>query len=429
LRKVLAGALALLVVAACSNSKNNTTTGDGGGGSSGGKVAVNEPGVTDSTIRIGGVASVTNPLGSPYASSFDGVQAYVDMVNAQGGIYGRHIELVSKRDDKTASNDSQAQALLSQDNVFAVLPVTTLLFTGADTFARAGVPTFGWNINAEWASTPTDPKPNLFGHAGSFLCADCATPLAPYVAQQAKLHKLGVLAYSVPQSKDCSAGIFKSVAKWGGAAQLDLAYIDSSLSFGVTDLAVQVTKMKAAGVDFVITCMDTQGVVTLAKEMKKQGLKALQLLPNGYDHQFVGDYGDLFQGSYVQTYFTPFETSPKSKGLSDYLEWMKKSGKPTTENSMDAWLNAALFVEGLRKAGPNFTRQKVVDAINAMTHFTADGLLAGVDWTRGHTELVSTCVGMSKISGSGFVPTFTKDGKPFICFDPSAPTLTPTYAS
>jgi len=206
-----------------------------------------------------------------------------------------------------------------------------------------------------------------------------------------------------------------------------MPYLDASLNFGVTDLSVQVTKMKQAGIDFVITCMDTQGVVTLAKEMKKQGLHAIQLLPNAYDHQFVQDYGDLFEGSYVQTYFTPFETANKPKGLTEFLDWMQKLGKPPTENAMDAWLNAALFVEGLKQAGPNFSRQKVVDAINALTHFTADGLLGGVDWTRGHTQLVSTCVTLSKITNSSFKLSFTKGDKPFVCFDPNAPTVSPTY--
>ena len=65
--------------------------------------------------------------------------------------------------------------------------------------------------------------------------------------------------------------------------------------------------MKDAGVDFVTTCMDTNGVVTLAKEMEKQGLDAAQYLPNGYDHEFLEEYGDLFEGSIVRTDFVPFE--------------------------------------------------------------------------------------------------------------------------
>lgn len=59
------GAMALLAVA-CSNSESSTRTSDGGEAE---KVAVDAPGVTDSEIRVGGVASVTNPLGGSTAGS------------------------------------------------------------------------------------------------------------------------------------------------------------------------------------------------------------------------------------------------------------------------------------------------------------------------------------------------------------------------
>ena len=65
--------------------------------------------------------------------------------------------------------------------------------------------------------------------------------------------------------------------------------------------------MKQAGVDLVTTCMDTNGVVTLAKEMKKQSLDAIQYLPDAYDHTFLKSYGDLFEGSVVRTDFTQWE--------------------------------------------------------------------------------------------------------------------------
>src|SRR6266567_8658564 len=95
---------------------------------------VDQPGVTATQINVGGVVAKTNPLGGDYAASFNGVKAYFDMVNASKdkGIYGRKLKLTSQRDDQVSMNQQEAQALLSEDNVFAVLPVATLLFTGAN---------------------------------------------------------------------------------------------------------------------------------------------------------------------------------------------------------------------------------------------------------------------------------------------------------
>ena len=411
-------AVVLLAAVACGNSPAKSSEDAPGTNTDGSQVAVDQPGVTDTEIRVGGVASTTNPLGGKYSDAFDGVQAYFDMVNDQGGIYGRKLVLAAKRDDKLANNKSEVQGLLSQDNVFAVLPVATLLFTGADLLVQQNVPTFGWDINTEWSGTPSDPKLNLFGQTGSYLCFNCATAVLPWLAQKIGAHKIGLLAYSVPQSADCADGVNASFDKYGPQTDSSIAFTDKSLSYGASDLSVQVSKMKDAGVDLISTCMDTNGVVTLAKEMKKQQLDAVQYLPNGYDHQFLSEFGDLFQGSYVRTDFVQWEVQDKPQGLQEYLDWIAKEGAEPSENSVTGWLNADLFVRGLQAAGPNFSRQSLIDAINKMTEYTADGLVYKVNWTIAHTQDQSDttwCQFISKIQDSKFDPVFSEPGKPFVC--------------
>jgi ABC-type branched-subunit amino acid transport system substrate-binding protein len=387
--------------------------------------AVDAPGVTATEIKVGGVASVTNPLGGSYGGAFDGVQAYFDMVNSSGGIYGRKLVLDQKQDDSAVNNKSAVDALISSD-IFAVLPVATLLFSGADDLVKANIPTFGWTINPEWAGTPEAPRSNLFGQTGSYLGFSDARPNLPYLIGKLKRHKIGVLAYNVPQSADCADGVKNSVAKYGKALDEEIAYLDKTLSFGEKNLSVQVGKMRDAGVDMVTTCMDTNGVVTLATEMDKQGLDAVQYLPNGYDHDFLEQYGDLFEGSIVRTDFAIWELPAKDqpKGLKDYQTWMKKAGKELTENSAAAWVNAAQFVAALKAAGPSFDRQKVIDATNAMTDFTADGMVSAVDWTKQHTGPKDPNGGCDMdfvVKDGKFDPVYSKPGKPFLCVDGTNP--------
>ena len=45
---------------------------------------------------------------------------------------------------------------------------------------------------------------------------------------------------------------------------------------------------------------------------------------------------------------------------------------------------------GLKAAGPNFTRQKVVDATNKITNYTAGGIVAPINWTTAHQDQVSS---------------------------------------
>jgi branched-chain amino acid transport system substrate-binding protein len=385
---------------------------------------VDQPGVTSTEIRVGGVVSKTNPLGGDYSSAFDGVKAYFNMVNAskEKGIYGRKLNLSSERDDQVANNRQEAQALLSEDNVFAVLPIASLLFTGADVLGQSGVPTFGWNINAEWGSEQAPGPPNLFGEKGSFLCFTCANALGPLFAKTVKAKKLGVLAYTVPQSADCAKGVQASFQKYPTAK---IEVIDTSLSFGVTDVSGPVSEMKDKGVDLVTTCMDNNGTLTVAKEMKKQGLDAIQYLPNSYNQQFIEENAQFFQGSYALTFFTPFEVKQKPKGLKDFQKWMKKGGFEQNENAMSGWISADMFYQGLKAAGPDFTRQKVIDAVNANTNYTANGLLGGIDWRTAHQqESVNGCVVLSKIENGKFKPAFGEPGKPFVCY-PNEPDKLP----
>jgi branched-chain amino acid transport system substrate-binding protein len=432
------GAVVVVVAlaAACGNAEPSAgpdDTGDssgddsgddsGGGDPTGSFPSVDAPGVTDTEIKVGGVASVTNPIGGSYGNAFDGVEAYFDMINAAGGIYGRQLVLEERKDDSAVNNKAMVGELLDAD-IFAVLPVHTLLFTGADDLVAAGVPTFGWTINPEWSGDDTNPKANLFGQSGSYLgLGEPAAPY-PYLADELGVSKVGILAYAVPQSAQCAETVERSFEEWAGATDAEVVFSDANLAFGDKNLSVQVSAMKDAGVDFVTTCLDTNGVVTLATEMDKQGLDAIQYLPNGYDHAFVEQFGDLFEGSIVRTDFVPFEVPEEDRpeGLADFLSQMDELGLTPTENTVAGWMNAALFVDGLKAAGPDFDRQKVIDALNAMTDWTGDGLTFGVDWTKQHTGVARDqffCQSFVTIEDGAFVTNFGEPGKPFTCVDGS----------
>src|SRR5437764_781639 len=109
-----------------SGSKKSTTSTSGGAQQS--FPPVNQPGVTASEIRVTGVAAATNPTGNSYGSAFDGVQAYFDMVNSEGGIYGRKLAIGKRRDDMLGNNRREVLAAIEQDKPFAVLPAATVLF-------------------------------------------------------------------------------------------------------------------------------------------------------------------------------------------------------------------------------------------------------------------------------------------------------------
>lgn len=415
-------AAALVIASACGNSRST-----GGAASSSGAQRV---GITDSEIKVGGVASVTNGLGGTYGDAFDGAQAYFDALNATGGVDGRKITMVKARDDngQSSRNATQVRALVEQDGVFAVLPVATLSFGGADYLAKSGVPTFGWNINAEW-SGPS----NFFGEKGSHLCFDCPNAWSSYVAKQLGVTKVGVLTYTAVQSQDCAKGWQSSVDQIGASkAGLQMVFKDTSLQFSFTpgELAADIDKMKSSGLQLLFTCIDGGGSARVGQALKDNGLPVIQTLPNGYDSKLVADNAAVLEGDYVTVGFFPFEAEQKPAALQRFIDAMKAKGKQPNENSLAGWINADLFVAGLRAAGRDVTRQSLVDAINSMTGYTADGIRPDpTNWKIAHTQTTKTdCVAVLQVQSGKLVPVFGKPGKPMICFDLDKVDLAnPTY--
>lgn len=430
-------AVVVLLSGACGNSKESSVPNDEGTDktsetrtNSQEKVAVDAPGVTDTEIQVSGIASVENPLGGSYGSAFDGVEAYFKMVNEeQGGIYGRTLVLKNKHDDKFTNNKQEVSAVLSQDKPFAVLPIATLLFTGADDLVAAGIPTFGWGVDRAWIGDETNKKLNLFTETG-YVCFDCDSPGYPWMAQHFRASKVGVLAYTADQSRSCADGMTKSFDKYGPAVGASVAFADKALQYGEKNFATQVSAMKDAGVQLVLTCMDTNAVIALAQEMKTQELDAKQMLPNGYDEDLLAEYGDLLEGSMVRTDFVGWESPYKPVGLQQFITWMDKSGKKRTELAMKGWLNAALFVAGLRDAGPAFDQQKLIDAINKMTAWKADGLIHGVNWTTAHFKQEKpweSCAYTPIIRDSKLTPELVEGDKAFSCASGKDPSKVESY--
>jgi len=432
LRIVATCAVIALLAAACGNagsSKATDTTAPSGSTGSGSttpntdlttNVHVDAPGVTDTEIHVASVTTNSNnPTGS-YAPFTDGVKAYFEMVNSKGGIYGRKLKLTSERDDQLGSNRQQVQASLSQDNAFATF-IATVLFTGADLLAQANQPVFMWNINKEFTGHPT------FFANDAALCFTCAGHATPWLAKQLGATKVGILAYTVDQSKDCATGIKASFAKYPTAK---IVTDDESLAFA-QQLGPQVTKMKQEGVQLVLTCVDLQESFTLAKEMQKQGLNAVQSLPNGYDQDFVAKNADLLNGSIVVPQFTAFEQTPQIQEIKDLFKWSDKIGVKVKELTAVGWQVASQLYTGLVGAGPHFTQAKVVSYLNTLTHYTDNGFLAPLNWTTGHIDPVAhpevrgkeECANYVKIINGKFVPQYTEPDKPWVCFTTSDPTV------
>lgn len=386
------------------------------------------PGVTDSEVLVGGVAAITSPVGDNFGYIFDGVKAYFEKVNSEGGVHGRTLRLIAEYDDNTqaSKNLASVRALVEEDRVFAVIPVATPIFAGASYLADRNIPTFGWVINSEWALSEA-----LMG-AGTDgdICLDCAETFTylPFIAKLMGVSKVGVIAYSAAQSKQCAEGQQAALKKYG----FDVAFTETSLTFGFTDVSAQIARIRDSGIELLATCMDGDGSARVSKALREAGLKNIkQYWPIGYDPKLLEQFPEEMEGVYMQSTTMPFEFADVSPGLQEYLKWMKKVDGQVGESSLQGWILADQLAMGLEAAGEKPTREKVLDGIYSQTDYDADNIIVKTDWTRfrepdnGYAEgdPIPACLSFIQVKDSEFTPVFVTEEEPWACVDTAKDTL------
>ena len=363
-----------LVAAACGNAKPSVSNGG------------NAEGVTSSQIVVGGVASLTGPIPADFAPIFDGVKAYLNMINAGGGVDGRRIEFRYPLDDgSNASQDTdQVRTLVGQDHVFAVVGVGTPSFAGASYLAANNVPTFGYDVSTNWTAGPS-----LFGSEGSFL--DFTRPGPERRTWPRSWRRQG-------RDPRLQRGRVLEQAGQGMAYvmrrfHIPVVYEDLSVQAPPVDLTTDVNRMRALGVDLVVSCMDLSGNILLSRTMHQDGMgQVAQYWLSGYDEAAIAKFSSLMQGVYFLIGHVPFEsaqlTPGRYPGLDLYLSKLAKyfPGELPGEASLAGWVDADLFVTGLRLAGRDLTRSRLVNDLNSLTSFTADGIVSPIDWRLEHKE-------------------------------------------
>lgn len=396
-----------------------------GAGPATGQPAGNTSGVSATRVVVGALASQTGPLPADFAPVVTGVRAYLGMVNARGGVNGRKIDLAYALDDQSSPSidASQARTLVQQDHVFAVVGVATPSFTGGTFLAANHVPTFGLNVNPQWMAGPT-----MFGHNGSYINFTSPQIQPVFLAEQHHAHAVAVLAYNVAQSQQGCQGAVNGLHKYG----IRVAFEDLAIPAPASDLHADVTRMQQAGVDMIVSCMDLGGDVLLAQTMRQAGMKGVtQLWNDGYDESAIRQYTSAMQGVYFTEPNVPFEVTRLHPGVypgMDQFQKMLKKYAPGTlpsEPALAGWTSAALFVSGMRAVGRNLTRSRLVAAINRMASFTADGILAPVDWRIAHTGSAPlNCTAYIRAEGKKFVPVYGTPRSVFSCFQTPAPPTT-----
>jgi ABC-type branched-subunit amino acid transport system substrate-binding protein len=347
-------AAAALLAAGCGNS--------GGGGSS------SSPGITDTTVKIGGHTPLTGPAAPGYSEIAPAAKAFFEYVNAQGGINGRKIEYTYRDDGYNPTKTvSVVRQLVLQDKVFAIFnglgtpthtKVVDYLNTSKvpDLFVASGCPC--WDDAGK--------QPFTFGWQTSYQIE--GKILGDYIKKHFAGKKVGVFYQDDDFGQGGLTGLKEEIPDQIVAAK--------PYQPGNTDVAPQITAIQKAHadilVDFTIPAYTALGqLVSFKVGYKPQ----LFLTSVGADPTTVGGLlksfskgkadTALIEGAYTDGYLPSVaDTSNPWIALFKKIHDKYDPKAPFDGNVEYGMAAAYTFAATLKAAGSDPTRQDLVDALN-----------------------------------------------------------------
>ena len=315
-------------------------------------------GVTADTITIGQSASLTGASEELGREMKTGADAFFNAVNESGGINGRKIKLLSLDDagvpERTKANTLK---LLNEDNVFALFG-----YTGT------------YTINPILPLVEKNKVPFIAPASGDMATRE---PLSRYVynIRASYFEETEKIVEQLTRRGLTKIALYYQNDAYGRAGLAGLeralrARKSNILIFGSTDrnstnVASSAQTISKSGAQAVIISAGANTASAFIKEMKKFGSNAqFCLLSSVGAMTLAAQLGSDGRGVEVsQVVPSPFsESEPLGR------EYLKRIGGPTKASfaSLEGYIAANIFVEGMKKAGKVPTRESLLSALDKL---------------------------------------------------------------
>lgn len=320
------------------------------------------------TIMVGQSAPFTGPSAQLGMDFNRGARVYFQTVNESGGVHGRKIELRAKDDgydpNQTMKNTSE---LLSDERVVALFGYvgTSTSMAALPIASAAQVPFFAPASGAEVFRRPLNR--NVFNVRASYLDE------ADYIVDQLTITGIKNIAVFYQNDAYGQAGLdamTKALAKRGSKV-----HATATIERHSTEVAAPAKSLMAAQPGAVVLISSYSSAAALIKEMRRSSYGG-QFVSVSYvgGRALADELGSSGVGVMISE-VVPFPWGEATPLQREYNRAMQKAGEVRMAfGSMEGFLAAKTLVEGLRRAGPDLTRAKLVAALETMTSWDAGGL-------------------------------------------------------
>lgn len=321
-----------------------------------------DPGLSETSIRVGTLLPTTGALAGVGQAMRDVLAAYFEDVNSRGGIYNRKIELrAAEAGNDAASAAANLKRMLAEEQVFALVGGFT---AGADKELASVVQSEEVPLVA-----PSTLSPQINAPVNRYVFY-----LLPGVREQARA--LVNFAASKPELKKAKAAVIYTDAVLNAEAAASIeeqakkvgwdALVKQPYGRGEKfDAAQAVSSLKQQGVGVVFFLGAGGAEASFIAEAQRASFTPAMLMLGIFTGK---DLLEAVTPAFKEKVFLSFPTVPSdiTEGGQTEFRGLVEKYKITprhTAAQLSAFAAAKIFVEGLKLAGKDLSREKLVTAL------------------------------------------------------------------
>ena len=331
------------------------------------------PGVTDDEVVIGITVPMSGPAALWGAMGLANL-AWAQHINDQGGIHGRKIKVVLKDD---GYNPARALANLKgmKNDVFAYGCVIGSAIANAskDFLLDSKIPVVHVHANPRmWVGVPPEKMRHIFIAYPDYV--DEAEAITRFAVNDVGVKKIALFGQNDDWGKSAKEGIERGMKKLSGKAEFA-----GFVPYEITERALgsHAMKLKETGADAVIIYGAPTQAALILKEMAKVGYR-----PKIFTANPLGDplmykiAGKLWEGAYpaVSANVAIPGVEPAGDKVADILVKYQKKLAGIKFLGVTGATTMMLIAEGLRRAGPDLTRESFTEAMMSLKDFRPEGM-------------------------------------------------------
>ncbi|AMR65842.1 hypothetical protein A0T30_05415 [Aquipseudomonas alcaligenes] len=288
----------------------------------------------------------------------DGVQAYLLRTNAAGGVHGRRLSLLVRDDGyEPRLTAALTDELIGSGSVFALLGYvgTPTSRAAMPAVLAAGVPYLFPFSGAEVLRQPVHPW--VFNVRASYFAE--TEMLAGYMTEELGLRRIALLMQDDSFGESAKSGLAGALHQRDLKLQAEARFLRNSLEVG--DALERLRAVQPQAIFFVGTYKQLAAAI---RQARAKGMKA-----RFFSVSFVGTESFIAEAGPLAENVLISQVVPSPEDVSlplvrDYRADM--AGSPMGYTSLEGYINAAVLVEALRRAGPQPTRARLVKELSTL---------------------------------------------------------------